>query len=95
MNCNSNIHTAQALNIALRAVQILDAMGCLVLDIRVCGRNPVMHVDREPHGVVGAWCSQERRGALVVREMVALIEGCEVRWTVQRSARLLPMRGVA
>lgn len=95
MNFSPNIHAGRSLNTAINAVQILDSMGCAVLDIRICGRNPVIHVDREPAGVVGAWCSQERRSAIVVREMVAVIEGCEVRWQVQRKAKLFELRGVA
>ena len=95
MNIGVNIHAEKSLQTALNAVHILDSMGCAVLEVRVSGRNPVIHVDREPAGVVGAWCSQERRSALVVREMVAVIEGCEVRWQVQRKAKLFDLRGVA
>lgn len=90
-----NRNAVDALGCALSAIYQLDEMGCAVIEARLTGRNPVLVVDREPAGVTGAWCSQERRGALVVREMVAHIEGCEVRWQYLRSARVIEMRGVA
>lgn len=95
MRLNQNIHCARAMAAALNAIHVLDGMGCAVIEARLTGRNPVLMVDREPKGVVGAWCSQERRGAQVVREMVAHIDGCEVRWEALRSARVVEMRGVA
>lgn len=95
MNLNPNIHCAKAFAAALNAIYVLDGMGCAVVEAHMTGRNPVLRVDREPRGVVGAWCSQERRGATVVREMVAHIDGCEVRWEALRSAQVLDMRGAA
>jgi hypothetical protein len=86
---------ARSLQTVLNALPALDRMGCAVTSVRLGGRNPVLHVDREPEGVVSAWCSQERRGRTVVREMVALVEGCEVRWDEVLSAPVLPLRRVS
>lgn len=83
MKLNPNIHAVRSLAAAQNAIHVLDGMGCAVLEVKLCGRNPVLIVDCEPQGVAGAYCSQERRGGLLVRQMVATVDGCEVRWDVR------------
>lgn len=88
---HANQHVLQSLSAAQRCIEILGRLGATVVEVRSGGRNAVVWVDRAPAGVTQAWCSQERRGATVVREMVTHIEGCEVRWRECVSAQVIQM----
>lgn len=84
-----NQHVMASLEAAQRCIEILTDMGATVTELRAGARNVVIHVDRAPAGVTQAWCSQQRHGATVVREMVTHIQSCEVRWRECVSAEVM------
>lgn len=87
-----NQHVSLSLGAAQRCIEILTDMGATVVKVRAGGRNAVVWVDRAPSGVTQSWCSQERKGAAVVREMVTHIQGCEVRWSEMHGAPIVELR---
>lgn len=66
------------------ALSRLDDIDCRVVDVRLGGREPVIHI--EPIGedqgaqLKGAMYMRERIGGRLVATYVARVCGCQVRW---------------
>lgn len=80
-----NQHILNTLTDAYRASLELAEQGFTVLDVRVEGRNPIIHIQnsarcRQLHGYSAA----VRSGPLGRENvMVAVVKGCQVSWIVR------------
>lgn len=64
------------------AVMVLTKRGCHVLDVRLGGRAPVIHIeaDKAACEMGGAMYMREKVDGQVVATYVAPLVGCQVRW---------------
>lgn len=80
-----NQHILNTLTDAYRAALELAEQGFTVLDVRIEGRNPIIHIQN------CARCRKLRGYSAAVRSgplgrehvMVAVVKGCQVRWVVR------------
>jgi len=72
-----------ATNKALGAIFFLDEAGATVLSVAVRGGRPLIQLDGPPARFVrGAIRKSQRVGNLREHVMVAMVQGCQVEWTV-------------
>lgn len=80
-----NLHNAcieQRLALAIVGIKHLDAMGCVVTDVDVRGKQPVLHIERNNsrflHGVMKI---RTTANGVCRYTLVARVDGCLVQWT--------------
>lgn len=65
------------------ALARLDDVDCRVVDVRLGGRSPVIHIEPAPGAEAalgGAMYMRERIGTRIIATYVAEVCGCQVRW---------------
>lgn len=80
MNHESNHAMQQRLGLAIVAVKHLDALGCVVGRVDAGQRPAVIHITGGKGKLPGAFRKRCTVDGTHVYTMIAIVEGCEVRW---------------